>query len=105
MSYTVYYNVYYHIIINDLICIYQLTELHNQEERDALTALPQALKDVGMFQAPVGRKRNQRAMETLIKGQLEINKTDRTCVKLTPCDCIIQFVFQFVRYSLVLSRE
>lgn len=31
---------------------HQLTELHNQEEGDALTALPQTLEDVGMFKAP-----------------------------------------------------
>lgn len=39
---------------------HHLTELHNQEEGDALTALPQTLKDVGMFKAPGGRKRNDR---------------------------------------------
>lgn len=34
------------------IFTHQLTELHNQQEGDALTALPQTLKDVGMFKAP-----------------------------------------------------
>ena len=43
-----------------LVSTYQLTELHNQEERDAFTALPQTLKYVGMFEAPEARTRHQR---------------------------------------------
>jgi len=35
---------------------YQMTELHNQEEGNALTTLPQTLKDVGMLKAPEGRR-------------------------------------------------
>lgn len=38
----------------DYFVSHQLTELHDQEEGDALTALAQTLKDVGMFKAPVG---------------------------------------------------
>lgn len=53
------YTVNYHISSKWLIHIYQLTELHNQKERNALTALPQTLEDVRMFQAPEGRKSNQ----------------------------------------------
>lgn len=38
------------------ICTHQLTKLHDQEERDALTALPQTLQDVGMLKAPGTRE-------------------------------------------------
>ena len=63
------YIFFYHfIIINylDYLALsqvdnhtHQLTELHNQEERDALTAFPQTLKDVGMLKAPGRRTKDQ----------------------------------------------
>lgn len=34
---------------------HQLTELHNQQKGDALTALAQTLEDVWVFEAPAGR--------------------------------------------------
>lgn len=34
----------------------QLAELHYEEEGDALTALAQTLKDVGVFKTPTGRQ-------------------------------------------------
>lgn len=37
----------------------QLAELHHEEEGDALTALAQTLKDVGMFKTSAGRKKEQ----------------------------------------------
>lgn len=53
------HTIYYYVVLKWQICIYQLTELHNQKEGDALTALSQTLKDVGMFKAPEERKTNQ----------------------------------------------
>lgn len=34
----------------------QLAELHDEEEGDALAALAQTLKDVGVFKTPAGRQ-------------------------------------------------
>lgn len=47
------------------IWTYQLTKLHNQEEGDALAALPQTLEDVGMLQAPARRASDEAKEKSL----------------------------------------